>query len=346
MQKTYPMAFVTAPGKVDFQERKLPPHLSDYEVLVKVRAASICGSDLHIYKGMHPSAPLPVSVGHEISGEILQIGNEVTRVHEGERVAVEPVIACGKCHFCERGEYHLCMNISFQYRQGQGGFTPYFVAEENWVHKLPENISFEEGALLEPLSVAVHAVRKSGLQFGETSAIFGAGAIGLLLLMVIKGAGGGDCFVVDIQPHRLDLARKLGAIPLNNWETDVIKQILESTAGLGVERSFEAVGIEPTLVGSMQVLKKGGTAILVGIFEDPTVNIPANLFVQREITLSGSQGYCWDFQRAIELVANEQVQLKPLITHSLPLESLQQAFELLMTPGSEALKVLITFNED
>src|SRR3990172_446994 len=344
MQETYPMAFVIAPSTVEFRERKLLP-LRRHEVLVKVKAASICGSDLHIFKGRHPSAPLPAAIGHEICGEIIRVGHEVTWVKEGDRVAVEPVIACGKCHFCQRGEYHLCLNISSQYRQGQGGFTPYFVAEERWVHKLPANISYAEGALLEPLSVAVHAVRRSGLQFGQTSAVFGAGAIGLLLLMVIRQAGGGDCFIVDLQPHRLEIAQMLGGIPLNNREVDVLKYIDAATASLGVDRSFEAVGVAPTLAQSLQVLKKGSTAILVGIFEEPAVSIPANLFVQREITLSGSQGYCWDFPRAIDLVSSGKVHLQPLITHSLPLESLQQAFKLLTAPRREAIKVVVTIND-
>lgn len=344
MQESYPMAYVTAPGKVEFQERQLPQQ-NEHEVLIKVRATSICGSDLHIFKGKHPAAPLPVAVGHEISGEIIRVGEAVTRVKEGDRVAVEPVIVCGKCHFCLRGEYHLCLNISFQYRRGQGGFTPYFLAGESWVHKLPDNVSYEEGALLEPLSVAVHAVRKSELKFGQTSAIFGAGAIGLLLLAVIKQAGGADCFVVDLQPHRLETARLMGGLPLNNQEMDVLKHIFEATHSLGVDRSFEAVGIEKTLVQSLQVLKKGGIATLVGIFEEASVNLPANIFVQREITLCGSQGYCWDFQQAIELVGSGRVQLQPFITHTFPLESLQQAFELLNEPHNKSIKVLIT-NQD
>ncbi|HSF80516.1 MAG TPA: alcohol dehydrogenase catalytic domain-containing protein [Anaerolineales bacterium] len=343
MQATYPMAYVTAPGKVEFREHRLPK-MQVHQVLVKVRAASICGSDLHIFKGRHPAAPLPVAVGHELSGEIVQVGSEVTLLKEGDRVAVEPVIACGNCHFCQRGEYHLCLNISFQYRQGQGAFAPYFVADERWVHTLPANVSFAEGALLEPLSVAVHAVRKSGLQFGQTSAVFGAGAIGLLLLMVIKQAGGGDCFVVDLQPHRLEAARQLSGIALNAREVDVLMYINEATSSLGVERSYEAVGIEATLVQALQVLKKGGIATLVGIFEEPQVSIPANLFVQREITLSGSQGYCWDFQRALELVGDGRVQLGALITHRLPLPALQQAFDLLSEPGNKGIKVVVTID--
>src|SRR5512135_2048686 len=121
MTQTYPMAIVSAPGKVEFLEKKLP-ELSPKEVLIGVKASSICGSDLHIFKGKHPSAPLPVAIGHELSGRVLKIGNAVSKLSEGERVVVEPVITCGQCDFCKRGEYNLCTRISFQYRKGQGAF--------------------------------------------------------------------------------------------------------------------------------------------------------------------------------------------------------------------------------
>ena len=167
MNTDYHTAIVTEPGIIEFQERALP-ELGTKDVLIKVKAASICGSDLHVYKGKHPSAPLPVAVGHEVSGEVVRIGGNVSGVALSDRVAVEPVIACGKCHFCLRGKYHLCTKISFQYRQGQGGFAPYFVVNERWLHKLPEDISYEEGALIEPLAVAIHAVTKGCISIGQT----------------------------------------------------------------------------------------------------------------------------------------------------------------------------------
>ncbi|MFC1923216.1 MFS transporter, partial [Chloroflexota bacterium] len=158
------------------------------------KAVSICGSDLDIFKGAHPAAPLPVPAGHEIAGEVQKVGNSVNKLKPGDRVAIEPVIVCEQCYFCQRGEYSLCENISFQYRKGQGGFTPLFIAPEKWAHPLPPNISYAEGALVEPLSVALHAIKKSNLGIGDNSAIFGAGAIGLLLLMLVKSTGGGDAF--------------------------------------------------------------------------------------------------------------------------------------------------------
>ena len=143
MPKTRPMAIVTSPGIIEFQDRPLPT-LGPDEVQIKVKAVSICGSDLHIFKGAHPAAPLPVPAGHEIAGEVEKVGNSVNKLKPGDRVAIEPVIVCEECYFCQRGEYSLCENISFQYRKGQGGFTPLFIAREKWVHPLPANLSYAE----------------------------------------------------------------------------------------------------------------------------------------------------------------------------------------------------------
>jgi 2-desacetyl-2-hydroxyethyl bacteriochlorophyllide A dehydrogenase len=342
MVETYPMAFVSAPGKIEFQEKQLAP-LSPKDVLINVKACSICGSDLHIFGGRHPSAPLPMAIGHEVSGQVLRIGAGVSRVRVGDRVVVEPVITCGGCCFCRKGEYHLCSQISFQYRKGQGGFAPYFVAEEDWVHPLPQGVSYEEGALIEPLSVALHAAQKAHLQPGHTVAIFGAGAVGLLILLLTRLSGVVEVFVADVHEFRLKKAEALGASGvIHNRKEDAVEKIMDCTSRLGVDRAFEVVGLESTLVQSLQVLKKGGSAVVVGIFEEPQARIPANLFIQREISLLGSQGYCRDFQTAIKLVDKGLVNLKEVMTHVLPLSSLREAFELLRNPGGQAVKVVIT----
>lgn len=341
MPITYPMAMITRPGRIEFVQRELSD-LGEHEALIQVKAAAICGSDLHIYKGMHPSASLPVTVGHEIAGEVIQVGAGVRKVKTGDRVTVEPVIVCGECYFCQRGEYHLCTDISFQYRRGQGGFTTHFVCHEDWAHKLPGHLSYEEGALIEPLSVAVHAVGKSRLRMGESAAVFGDGPIGLLILMVARLAGAQKIFLVGGRVYRLQRALELGASQvINNFEENTLELILEGTLELGVERSFEAVGLETTLVQSLKALKKGGLATLVGLFEQPEPRIPANLFVAREIGLIGSQGYNWDFQKAIELAAQKRVDLSKLITHVLPMNSLQEGFELFADPQAEAIKVVL-----
>lgn len=344
MKTTYPMAMVTAPGKVEFLERSLP-ELGARDVLVRIKAAAICGSDLHIFKGLHPSAVLPVSIGHEAAGEIIAAGREVTKHRIGDRVTIEPILTCGKCEYCQRGNYHLCLNVSFQYRKGQGAFSPYFTASEDRVFKLPEALSYAEGALIEPLSVALHAVKKSALCAGQSCAVFGAGAIGQLITALARRLTGSRVFVTDINPFRLKKAADLGAIVINGLEADPLEAIMQATGQIGVDRSFEAVGLELTLIQALKALKKGGTATLLGIFENPGVVLPINIFVQREINLAGAQGYCWDFQDSLSLVENRGVDLSTLITHRLKLGDLQKGFEILLDPQSNALKVVVEMGD-
>jgi 2-desacetyl-2-hydroxyethyl bacteriochlorophyllide A dehydrogenase len=340
MNRSYPMAVVTSPGKLEFQERQLP-EMGARDVVVQIKASAICGSDLHIFKGLHPSAALPVTVGHEASGQIVEVGSEVTKHSVGERVTIEPIISCGTCEFCRRGQYHLCQNVSFQYRKGQGAFTPFFVVHEDRVFELPENVSYAEGALVEPLSVALHAFKKSGLSVGHTCAVFGAGAIGQLVTALARQLAGNQVFVTDINPFRLQKVCDLGAYAINSLQADPLQVIMEATGGMGVDRTFEAVGIEITLEQALKSLKKGGTATLLGIFESPKVHLPVNLFVQREISLAGSQGYCWDFQDSLSLLEDDRVDLKALITHRLELKDLQKGFEILLDPKSDSLKVVV-----
>jgi 2-desacetyl-2-hydroxyethyl bacteriochlorophyllide A dehydrogenase len=340
MNAIRPMAFITEPRKIEFRDVPIP-ELGPEDVLIAVKAAAICGSDLHIFKGKHPAVDLPVPVGHEVAGLVTQVGTQVTRFEPGDRVTVEPVIACGECFFCKRGDYHLCTDISFQYRQGQGGLTTHFVANQQWVHRLPEGLTYAQGALLEPLSVAVHAVEKANLGLADSVAIFGAGAIGLLLLQLAQAAGAGEVFIVDIQPHRLEAATSLGAQVLDNSSGDVVSEIYARTEGLGVECAFEAVGLASTLKQTLSVLRKGGQAVLIGLFEESEIRLPANIFVQKEISLSGSQGYCWDFQTAVKLVTQGRLDLGKLITHQFPLAEAQAAFDALMSPQEKAMKIVI-----
>jgi 2-desacetyl-2-hydroxyethyl bacteriochlorophyllide A dehydrogenase len=338
---TYPMAVLTEPGRIEYQQKEIP-ELKANEVLINVKFASICGSDLHLFRGKHPSVNLPSAVGHELSGDIITLGKNVTTRKIGERVTVEPVIACGQCHFCKRGKYHLCENISFQYRKGQGAFGEFFAAPEEHVFKLPDSISYEEGALIEPLSVALHAVSKNDIKLGDTCAIFGAGAIGLLTTMLVSQISQSKCFTVDINGFRLEKALQLGAThALNNLKIDALEAIMQETDHRGVDFAFEAVGNKITLEQALKALKKGGAATVIGIFEEQLPTIPVNLFIQKEISLSGSQGYNWDFQAALNILASHNIKLKPLITHRFPFEELQQAFSLLLEPGNQAIKVLI-----
>lgn len=344
--KTYSMAFIPEPGKIEFRDIPLRDPNAN-EVMIKMQSAAICGSDLHLFKGKHPSVSLPSAVGHELAGEVFRVGKDVVGYSEGDRVTVEPVIACGTCYFCQRGEYNLCLNISFQYRKGQGAFAEFFYALANRTYMLPETISFEEGTLIEPLSVALHAVKNSGIRIGQTSAVIGAGAIGLLVAMILDHLSGVTPFVADINEFRVQKAIDLGAYGIFTCRGEDLKAVIMShTNNLGVDHAFEAVGMEVTLIQALEVIKKGGKVTLLGIFEEPMPRIPINLFVQREISLAGSQGYAWDFQDSINLVAQGMVNVSELITTRLPLNQLQNGFDLLCQPGNNQIKVLLENNQN
>ena len=344
MSKTYPMAMVRTAGRIEYEERPLASPGAG-QVLIQTRAVSICGSDIHTFKGKHPFALLPAALGHELSGEIVEVGDGVTSLNKGDRVVLEPVIACGKCEFCRRGTYNLCTNVSYTHRQGQGAFAPFFTADQNQIHRLPPSVSFEAGALVEPLAVAVHAVKKSGIVLGESVAVFGAGAIGLMILALARLSGAGGVFVADVQADRLRKARELGAVDVfDNSGPGAVAEIVRQAGGLGVDAAFEAVGLQATLVQALQVLKKGGRAVVVGLNSQPEVAIPANIFVQKEISLTGTQGYCWDFQTVLKLLESGDIDAARFISHRLPFNRLQEGFEMLTQPGSETVKVVIVFD--
>jgi threonine dehydrogenase-like Zn-dependent dehydrogenase len=333
------MAMVHVAGAVDLVECDVPQP-QETQVVIAIKACSICGGDLHIYKGKHPAAPLPMALGHELAGEVIGIGSKVDLVAVGDRVTVEPVIACGQCPSCLRGEYGYCDNLSFHYRQGQGALADFFLADQRFVYKLPDHLSYEAGALIEPLSVAVHAVRRAKISLGNMVAIIGAGPIGLLVTAVCREAGAQDIIVSDISDARLETASLMGATTtLNSGEESIVDVVRQQTVGRGVGRSFECVGREETFVQSMQCLCKGGVATIVGIFEQPVIKIPATMFVSQEITVQGSQGYCWDFETALGLT--DAIELDRLVSHVFPLVDVDKALKAALNPEEKPVKVVL-----
>jgi 2-desacetyl-2-hydroxyethyl bacteriochlorophyllide A dehydrogenase len=333
------MAIVRTAETAELVERDVPK-LAETQVLIAIKACSICGGDLHIYKGKHPSAPLPMALGHELSGDVIKIGSKVKSVVVGDRVTVEPVITCGMCPPCTRGEYGYCDNLSFHYRQGQGALADYFVAEERYVYKLPAHLSYEAGALIEPLAVAVHAVRRAKICLGDTVVVIGAGPIGLLVTAVCKAAGAREIIVSDITDARLATASLMGATTtLNSRKESIVDAIRKLTGGRGIAKSFECVGSEKTFDESMRCLCKGGLATIVGIFEQPVIQITATLFVSQEITVQGSQGYCWDFETALELT--DVIDPGKLVSHVFPLADVDKALKVALNPDENPVKIVL-----
>ncbi|TCL60873.1 L-iditol 2-dehydrogenase [Hydrogenispora ethanolica] len=333
------MAMVQSPGLAELVEVEVA-NPGETQVVIAIKASSICGSDLHIYKGKHPSAALPVSVGHELAGDVIQVGAKVTTVEVGDRVTVEPVVACGQCPPCQTGNYGYCDNLSYHYRKGQGALADYFVVDQRYVYKLPDQLSYEAGALVEPLSVAVHAVKRAKIALGDKLLIIGAGPIGILVAAVSKAAGAKEIIVADIADARLELAAAMGATrTVNSLNESVVDVVRQMTGGRGIAKTFECVGREETFVQAISCLCKGGLATMLGIFEQPTIQIPASLFVSQEITVQGSQGYCWDFETAIGLT--DTIDLSKLVSHVLPLAEVDKALKVALTPSEKAVKVIL-----
>lgn len=330
---------VFEPGKVDFLKKTVAPP-KGREVLIKIVSCAICGSDLHIFKGKHPSAPLPVTIGHEFSGDVVAVGDAVTNVKAGDRVTVEPVIVCGKCDACRTGHYGYCENISFTYRNGDGAMANYITVQEPYVYKLPDTLSYDAGALIEPLSVATHGVRRADIKLGDKVLVIGGGAIGILIAALCRKNGAAEVVVSDFSDARLDMAMKMGATRvINPGKEDLYQAVNEIAGGKGMDKSFECVGMEATFVQAMMTLRKNGLATIIGIFENPDIRIPATRFITHEIKVQGAQGYCWDFPIAIAM-ANE-IKIEQLVTHTFPLNKLQQALETSLDREAGSIKVLI-----
>ena len=328
------------PFKTHFLEKEIDGLAPD-EVLVRVRASAICGSDLHIARGLHPSAPLPVTIGHEFSGDVVAVGSEVTNAKVGQRVTVEPCIVCGKCDACRHGNYGYCENISYTYRRGNGAMADYVVVKEPYVYELPEYLSYETGALIEPLSVATHAVRRADIRLGETVLIIGAGAIGMMVAAMCRRSGAARIIIADFSDVRLDMALRVGATDaVNSGRADLEEEVSRLTNGKGVDKSFECVGRESCFLQAIMTLKANGTCTVVGIYEKPMVTFPASRLVTHEIHIQGAQGYCWDFPIAI--AAARDLPMDQFVTHTFPMSELQQALETALDPKSGSIKVVLT----
>lgn len=328
------------PYQVRFLERDVRP-LNPNEVLVKVRASAICGSDLHIARGLHPSVPLPATIGHEFSGDIVEIGNQVTKTNVGMRVTVEPCLVCGVCDACRHGEYGYCEHISFTYRNGDGAMADYVIVKEDSVYELPSYLDYETGALIEPLAVATHAVRRADIRLGETVLVIGAGAIGIMIAAMCRKSGAAQIIISDLSDYRLDLAKKVGAdITINSARENLTDTISRLTKGKGIDKSFECVGQETCFLQSIMTLKRNGLATIVGIYEHPEVTFPVSRLVTHEIRIQGAQGYCWDFP--IALAAAKEIPLRMLITHRFPLKELQKALNTALDQTSNSIKILLT----
>jgi L-iditol 2-dehydrogenase len=314
------------------------------EVLVQVAACGICGSDVHGYDGSSGRRIPPVIMGHEAAGTIAAIGSEVHGLAEGDRVTFDSTTYCGQCEFCRRGEVNLCndrqvIGVSCAEFKRDGAFAEYVTVPAHIVYRLPDSLSFAEAAMLEAVSVALHAVRISELAGGETALVIGAGMIGLLVLQAARTAGCSRVFVGDVDATRLKLAADLGADGAIKAD-EILQRIHENTAGRGVDVVFEAVGRNETVAAAIDCVSKGGKVTLIGNIA-PEVSMPLQKVVTRQIRLQGSCASAGEYPQAIELISTGKIKVGPLITAIAPLSDGPVWFQRLYEREPNLMKVIL-----
>jgi 2-desacetyl-2-hydroxyethyl bacteriochlorophyllide A dehydrogenase len=330
------------PYNISVREVK-KPKVGSRDVLVKIKAAGICGSDLHVYRGKHPYLTPPIIMGHELSGDIVEVGKEVKEISYGARIVVEPNIPCGSCAACRLGRSNICTSVKIPGIHIDGAFAQYISIPEEFVHKVPKNLSYNEAAMIEPSAVAVHVILRSGISIGDRIVILGAGTIGLLALQIARLAGADYIAITDIYNYKLALAKRLGAdLTINVGENDPVQCVKEVTEGEGADVVIEAVGISATIQQTIDLLRPGGRAVIVGYFTGNRVPMDMRSLMLRELELIGSKAYHRDYERAIKLVSG-RIKVKPLITHEFPLDDVKKAFEILdKRPEEEkAIKLIL-----
>lgn len=323
------------------------PAVGPDEVLVRVEACGICGSDVHGYDGSSGRRIPPIVMGHEAAGTVAAVGAGVREYKEGDRVTFDSTVYCGECEFCARGEVNLCNNrqvvgVSCGDYRRHGAFAEYVVVPRRILYRLPDHFDFSAAAMLEAVSVALHAVRVSGGAGGETALVIGAGMIGLLTMQSARAAGCSPVFIADVDATRLDLARRIGADQaLHSSGAKLVAEVMKLTGGRGVDLAYEAVGRNETVAAAIDCTRKGGTVTLIGNIA-PEVTLPLQKVVTRQLRLQGSCASAGEYPQAIDLIASGKVQVKPLITAVASLEDGPQWFDRLHAHEPNLMKVVLT----
>jgi len=316
------------------------------DVLVQVAACGICGSDVHGYDGSSGRRIPPVVMGHEAAGVVAGVGSDVRGFAKGDRVTFDSTVYCGVCDFCRRGEMNLCDNrqvvgVSCNEFRRAGAFAEYVTVPERIVYALPPGLKFAEAAMLEAVSVALHAVAVSEVSGGETALVIGAGMIGLLVLQAARAAGCSRVFVADIDATRLKLAKNLGAdeTVLASGE-DLIREVSRLPGERGMDLVLEAVGRDETVNAAIDCVRKGGTVTLVGNIA-PKVSLPLQKVVTRQIRLQGSCASAGEYPQAMELISNGKIKVEPLITAVAPLSDGPEWFARLYAREPNLMKIVL-----
>lgn len=323
-----------------------PPEVKPHEVLVSVRACGICGSDVHGFDGSSGRRIPPLIMGHEAAGVITQVGAEVEEFHPGDRVTFDSMISCGTCESCGKGAMNLCpsrrvLGVSCETYRQAGAFAELIAVPQHIVYRLPDNLPFEHAAMVEPVSVAVHAVNLLDLNGDETAVVVGTGMIGLLVVQVLRVAGCKTVIAIDVDDFKLELAQELGAShAVNAGQQDAVQEVMKLTHDRGVDVAMEVVGKTAPLQTAVDCVRLGGQVGLVGNLQ-PVVELALQKVVTRELKLIGSCASSGEYPQCIELMSSGQIQVAPLISQVVGLDQGPAYFDRLYNNEPQLLKVIL-----
>lgn len=338
-------------GQIVLENRPVPEIQDDHYVKIAIKKTGICGSDVHYY--LHGRCGTfvvnaPMVLGHESSGVIVEVGKAVTRVKVGDNVAIEPGIPDRFGDEFKTGHYNLCPHMAFAATPPYDGtLARYYLMPEDFVVKLPDHVSLEEGALVEPLSVAVHAAKLGGIKFNSKVAVFGAGPVGLLAAGAARALGASEVLVVDIFDTKLELAKKIGATHVYNSlkKGDFVTEVLKQLGGRP-DVILEASGAEIAIQNGLALVKTGGSFVQVGMGKD-FVSFPIAQMTERELTVKGNFRYFHgDYQDAVDMIASGKINVKQIITHRFKFKDAKAAYDNIVKNGKDVIKTIIDGPED
>lgn len=334
-------AILEQPQKVVFKEVE-KPKAGAGQILMKVKKIGICGSDIHAYYGKHPYISCPIVQGHEFSGQIVEVGEGVTEFKAGDNVTVMPQLVCGECYPCTHGNYNICNSLKVIGCQAEGAAQEYFAVDKKLVVKLPEGMSYDYGAMVEPVAVGIHAVRRLGDIKGKNIVIFGAGPIGNLTAQSAKGLGAASVIVTDLSEHRLGIAKQCGMDYTVNTSSEDLDAAIDKYFGKNrADAMLECVGVQGTIEQAIKAARKGTDIIVVGVFgEKPKVDL--GLVQDKELRLIGTLMYREeDYYTAIDLIQSGKIKLAPLISNYFPFKEYGAAYKFIEQNRDKSMKVLI-----
>ena len=342
------VAYLKEAMKIVVKDDAKIPEISDDQVLVKMEYCGVCGSDVHFYKDGRVgdvAAPPDFVLGHEVAGEVVKIGAAVKNLKVGDKVALEPGYACGKCEYCKTGRYNLCPNvIFFADPPVQGALKEYVAHPADMCFKLPENMSTEEGALVEPLAVGLHATALGGVGLGSDVLILGGGCIGLVTLLSAKARGASRLVVVDLYEKRLNMAKEMGATEvINAQKENVAERVEELFDGKGVDFVFETAGAIATIQQTPYYVKKGGTIVLVGMAAESMANYNFSQAMVKEITIKTVFRYRNLYPTAIAAISSGSIDVKKIVTNRFTFDESDLAFSTVVHDAQNVIKAVIKF---